>query len=270
MSNLLLDHKKSFESGYTAITEIGEQLADTGINFGILKLTAGEKRDLTSSLESAFLLMNGKLTFYFDDKEYCAERTSIFDQDPSAVHAAANSVVRVKAETDCEISVSQVENSNEFETLFFDSSSMLESEQRGKGLLDDTSYRIVRTIFDVRNRPTAKLVLGEVVTFPGRWSSYPPHHHPQPEIYHYRFTEPQGYGYSQLGDDMLKIRENDTVKILDLDDHSQVSAPGYGMYYIWVIRHLENDPYIVPEYTEEHNWTRTEEANERVWKPKFD
>ena len=38
------------------------------------------------------------------------------------------------------------------------------------------------------------MVLGEVVNLPGKWSSYPPHHHPQPECYFYRFDKPMGFG----------------------------------------------------------------------------
>ena len=159
----------------------------------------------------------------------------------------------------------QVENDNRFETMIFDESNLLESEHRGKDLLDDTAYRIVRTIFDIRNRPDANLVLGEVITFPGKWSSYPPHHHSQPEIYHYRFTEPQGYGHGESGDNVLKIQQYDTLKILYDLDHGQVAAPGYGMYYIWVIRHLPGNPYTIPEFTQEHAWTKTNEANQRVW-----
>ena len=46
----------------------------------------------------------------------------------------------------------------------------------------EASTRIVRTIFDLSNATDAKLVLGEVISYPGKWSSYPPHHHPQPEV----------------------------------------------------------------------------------------
>ena len=38
------------------------------------------------------------------------------------------------------------------------------------------------------------MVLGEVLNLPGKWSSYPPHHHPQPEVYFYRFDYPDGFG----------------------------------------------------------------------------
>jgi 5-deoxy-glucuronate isomerase len=96
--------------------------------------------------------------------------------------------------------------------------------------------------------------LGEVINSPGKWSSYPPHHHLQPEFYHYRFTLPQGYGHAELGDDILKIRHGDTVEIPGGLDHAQVSAPGYGMYYLWVVRHLPKQPYTGFEFTREHEW----------------
>jgi len=63
-----------------------------------------------------------------------------------------------------------------------------------QGQVGDACYRFVRTFFDRRKQIRGRAGAGEVVTMPGRWSSYPPHHHPQPEIYHYRFTLPQGFG----------------------------------------------------------------------------
>src|SRR5690606_18987555 len=111
----------------------------------------------------------------------------------------------------------------------------------------------------------AEMVLGEVVTLPGGWSSYPPHHHRQPEIYHYRFTAPQGYGHAELGDDVFKVRDRDTVCIPPGLDHAQCAAPGYGMSYSWVSRHLPDDPYTVPDFTDEHAWTMTKGAE--YWWP---
>ncbi|MCG8511716.1 MAG: 5-deoxy-glucuronate isomerase, partial [Rhodospirillales bacterium] len=141
------------------------------------------------------------------------------------------------------------------------------NEHRGAGQVGGTCLRFVRTIFDNTNSDAnAELVLGEVITMPGKWSSYPPHHHPQPEIYHYRFTDPRGFGHAELGEDVLKVRQYDTVKIFGPNDHPQCAAPGYGMYYSWVIRHLPGDRYTVPEFTEDHTWTLADDA--RFWEPK--
>ena len=266
MTNLVRK-QNGFEFGRTTVTEIGESTNDTGMHFSILKLKAGEEISFDDNLETACLLMDGETTFLYDDNDQYAERSSLFDEDPFALHFSAESTARIKAESDCEFAILQTENPTPFDTCFFDANNMLESEHRGKGALDDTAYRIVRTIFDIRNRPDAKLVLGEVISFPGRWSSYPPHHHAQPEIYHYRFTEPQGLGFAQLGKDAYQIRQNDTLKILNEKDHAQTAAPGYGMYYIWVIRHLENNPYTVPTFTQDHDWIMSKEGSNRVWKP---
>lgn len=265
MSDYLLRRPEGFAFGYTPITGIGEESHDTGMNFGIIKMRGGEERDLTSKLESACLLMDGKVTFRWSGEERTVERTSIFEEEPFALHLPPGCLASVRAETDAELALNQTANVKSFTPMFFDKSNILDSEHRGKGLLDDASYRIVRTIFDIRNRPEAKLVLGEVVNFPGRWSSYPPHHHPQPEIYHYRFTEPQGYGHGELGDEVYKLHQYDTLKIMDMKDHAQCAAPGYGMYYIWAIRHLPGDPYTVPEFTEAHAWAK--EDGEQGWQP---
>jgi 5-deoxy-glucuronate isomerase len=128
------------------------------------------------------------------------------------------------------------------------------------------SLRNVRLIFDWRERPESNLVVGEVVNYPGRWSSYPPHHHAQPELYHYRFTEPQGYGHAELGERVFKVRQNDTIKIMGGESHSQVSAPGYGMYYLWIIRHLEGRPYRGFEFLPEHRWLLS--PDEQGWRPR--
>lgn len=269
MSPFLIHNPNGFAFGFTEITRIGESNHDTGINFGILKLKCGEEKILTSDLESAYLLIHGKCEFYYDGLTFSAERHSCFDEDPIAIHFSRKNNVTVKALSDCEFAVSQVENNKSFKTEVFHSQNMLESEKRGHGLLNNTAFRIVRTIFDIRNRPDANLVLGEVINAPGCWSSYPPHHHVQPEIYHYRFTEKQGYGHAECGEEVFKVRHYDTYKILEENDHAQTAAPGYGMYYIWVIRHLDGKTYDQPVFTEDHNWTRTENANIRAWKGPF-
>ena len=255
-----------FSAGYHPITFRADE---TGMDFGVLTLAPGQSFDLTSELETACLLLTGKATFQYLDVSRVVQRESVFEQDPFCLHLSPRDLGRVEAgDGGCECVVVRTQHSGSFATTLFDATNMLESEKRGKGLLGDTAYRIVRTIFDGRNRPDAGLVLGEVITFPGRWSSYPPHHHPQPEIYHYRFTEPQGYGHGECGDTVYRIHDGDTLKILDGNDHAQVAAPGYGMMYVWAIRHLPDHPYTVPDFTPCHDWTRHPGADDRAWTPR--
>jgi 5-deoxy-glucuronate isomerase len=271
-SRQLIPHPYGFAWSRTEITRLEGPEEDIGIAFSIHRLKAGMRWELPDrpsadgALETACLLLAGEVIFAHPEEERTARRSSLFNEGPTAMHVGGGTPAAVEARTDCELAVMQTPNSRRFAARIFDRESMVENENRGRGLLDGTAQRIVRTIFDTRNRPDSNLVLGEVVNFPGRWSSYPPHHHPQPEIYHYRFTRPQGYGHAELGESVYRVRQFDTLLIRSGLDHPQTAAPGYGMYYIWAIRHLPGNPYVVPEFTEEHRWANDPQAD--YWRPK--
>jgi 5-deoxy-glucuronate isomerase len=265
MSTVITRHRSGFPQGFTPITTAGEADADTGITMGVLRLAAGETHAVTLAGETAFLLMDGRAAGQAGGQEFDLARASLFDDTPACVHAPAGMPVEIRAMTDAEFTVYACDNTATFMPRVFRPGDVAD-ERRGAGQVGDRCLRLVRTIFDSRNSPPEVcLVLGEVVTLPGGWSSYPPHHHPQPEIYHYRFTHPQGFGHAELGEDVFKVRQYDTIKIMAGNDHAQCAAPGYGMYYSWVIRHLPGQPYSIPEFTAEHAWTMNPDAP--YWQP---
>lgn len=264
MTLVLDSHRDGFPPGFTAVTTYDEP-DPTGIAFGVLRLARGETWERVLEEETAFLLMSGDVTMRAGRLSGRFERASLFDESPSCLHAARGAAVAFEAHEDTELTVYATRNARTFAARLFKPADTAD-ERRGAGQVGGRCLRLVRTIFDTRNSPPeAELVLGEVVTLPGGWSSYPPHHHPQPEIYHYRFTHAQGYGHAELGERVVKVRANDTIKIPAGNDHAQCTAPGYGMYYAWVIRHLPNAPYTVPEFTEEHRWTMQPDAP--YWQP---
>ena len=124
------------------------------------------------------------------------------------------------------------------------------------GTNNGTGHRICSTVFDYDNAPYSNMVLGEVFNKPGKWSSYPPHHHPQPEVYYYRFDKPQGFGACFNGEDVFKTKDGSVCFITSGNDHQQAAAPGYEMYYVWMIRHLDGDPWYKTTrfYAKEHEW----------------
>lgn len=260
---VMIRRPEGFNFGYNPITHIDDEAI--GMNFGVLKLHSGECLSINSPLESAYLLMTGKITIELNGVEYVKQRYCYFSQHPIVLHCAPHQIASIKAETHCELMVIETQNEHSFESTVFDRDNNLESDARGKGLLDDSSYRLVKTVFDKRNRPESNLVLGEIITFPGHWSSTPSHTHPHPEIYHYRFSEPQGYGMGENGEHIQRIRHNDTMLITDEAVHAHASAPGYCLYTLWFIRHLPGYPYIVPDFQPAHAWAKDIEANKRVW-----
>ena len=266
MEPLISNFRGGFGPGYTAITIAGEAGDETGISMGVLKLAAGQSHVATLAGETAFLLMDGAITGRNGGAGFRLSRASLFDDSPACLHAATGTPVEINADKDSELTVYACENPASFASRVFRPADVVD-ERRGEGQVGGRCLRLVRTIFDAHNSPAeVRLVLGEVVTLPGGWSSYPPHHHPQPEIYHYRFTRPEGYGHAEIGERVVKVRQYDTISIPPGLDHAQCAAPGYGMYYSWVIRHLPQDPYSVPEFTAEHRWTTEPGAD--YWKPR--
>jgi 5-deoxy-glucuronate isomerase len=197
-------------------------------------------------------------------------RPDLFDHSPWCLSVPAGTRVSVKAGKEgAEFFYTATDNPRSFEGRLFTPGECL-SEFRGEGTMRETSTRIVRTCFDDTTRPESNLVIGEVIGVPGKWSSYPPHHHPQPEIYHYRFLPEQGFGLTAIGERPYIIRDKDTILIREGEVHPQVTAPGYAMWYLWVIRHIEGAHYGpatgTPVFVEEHQWVMGDHG--KIWEPK--
>ena len=183
------------------------------------------------------------------------KRANPFVKEPYCLHVPKGIKIEIKANADSEILIQQTENECEFEPVFY-TPDMVLYQEFGKGQWGGTGHRICSTVFDYDNAPYSNMVLGEVFNQPGKWSSYPPHHHPQPEVYYYQFDKPQGFGACFVGDNCYKSTQGSAVFITDGNDHQQVVAPGYEMCYIWMIRHIDGDPWYKTTrfYAKEHEW----------------
>ena len=171
------DHREGFEQGQTSITRFDDANDNALISLDVLKLSAGETFSLTTEFETAWLLMSGKVRGTAGDKDFDFDRNSLFDESSSCLHVAADSNVEFSCKTDTEFTVYSCDNQLPFEARVFYPQDVA-NEPRGKGQVGDRCLRYVRTIFDDTNsEPNTGLVLGEVITFQGGWSSYPPHHH---------------------------------------------------------------------------------------------
>lgn len=254
-----------FQSGYTAIAELDGKHQEMKMDFGILKLQKGKTETSNEKKERAYLLMTGKLIFQWEGIKKEAERKDFFKEGPTVLHIPEGVEVKITALEECEIAVQKVINPNKFESKLYFPDDCVTAEF-GKGTLNETSLRIVRTVFDAATSPLSGMVMGEVISFPGKWSSYPPHAHMQPEIYHYRFFPKKGFGFSMLNDDDVATVKNNYTSMLQPDKvHSQVAAPGYAMYYIWLIPHLEEQRWSREKtyFDETHKWLL--ESDVKIW-----
>jgi 5-deoxy-glucuronate isomerase len=97
--------------------------------------------------------------------------------------------------------------------------------------------------------PADYLFIGEAIVPPANWASFPPHRHDfddlpyevdMEEIYYFRFDRPQGFGIQKIYTDSRSIDETYTVQdhhtvLIPEGYHPVATAPGYSMYYLWVM-----------------------------------
>ncbi len=230
------------------------------MDFGILVLGTEERWTAPVGTEQAFLLINGEVTlsWNWNDRQESVRiaRQSVLDEEPTVLHVAAGTEVTITSHGEAsEIAIQGVRNEKIFPPRVWKPGEY-RSERFGEGTLQDTSTRLVRTVFDAATAPESEMVLGEVVNHPGKWSSYPPHDHAQPEVYHYRFFPEQGFGHAECEDEVFKVRNRDSYAIPPGVTHSQCAAPGYVMYYIWMIPHLPDDRFGPDSriFRKEHAW----------------
>jgi 5-deoxy-glucuronate isomerase len=251
---------KEFANGYNALTTQGDN-SRMNMDFGVLSIKKGDKATYNEPKESIYVLMFGKVTFEWEGNEETVERKSCFHEDPILLHVPQNIEVIIRGERDgTEVAIQRTTNARTFTSRLMRGDDLLSgSEMRGAGLMNEASTRIVRTFFDRTNCPETNFFIGEVVSYPGKWSSYPPHTHIEPEIYYYKFLPENGYGFAEIGDDVYKVVNNDLTAMANGVTHSQATAPGYAEYYIWAIR-LQDDADMVTNVVPEHAWTAEPDA----------
>ena len=244
------------ENGKKVLCEMNGVNADMLMDIYVKKMTKGETLEICEeNNECAILLLAGNVNFTVGNtiNENCA-RKNPFEKTPYAVHFCKGTKAVVTAIEDSEVLVQMTDNDKTWDSVFYNPENCL-YQHFGKGQWEGTGYRIVSTMFDLDNAPYSNMVMGEVFNQQGRWSSYPPHHHPQPEVYYYKFNPCQGFGAGFEGDDVYKTENGTCLCIRGGKAHQQVTAPMYEMYYVWLIRHLENDPWDKTRiYLDEHEW----------------
>jgi 5-deoxy-glucuronate isomerase len=252
-----------FAPGYNAITEMKGKHAEMMMDFGILKLPKEQHFSDHMRYERIFLLLYGQIDISWEGRSERVYRDSYLDDNLWCLNVPQNIAVKITGVgLDSEVAVIRTENERVFPSVVR-SGEAIRNEIRGEGTMNETGTRIVRTAQDVDLSPESNIMFGEDVHYPGKWAGFPSHHHQQPEIYFYKLQPDNGFGLMKLGNEAVLLEHNDTVKIAPNLVHPQVAAPGYAMYFLWVIRHLENNPYLAPTFEDEHLWA--EQPDAKIW-----
>jgi 5-deoxy-glucuronate isomerase len=249
--------------GYNAMTT---RESDMLMDIGYEVMDTNETMEFEDVLqETAFVILTGEVEIHWDGHTEVMRRSSLFDEKPYCLHVPHSKKVGIKAHTDAEVLIQKTINERTFAPKFYRPEDV-QADIFGGGMWEGTAKRTVRTIFDYDNAPYSNMVNGEVINTPGRWSGYIPHTHPQPEVYTYKFDKPQGFGACFIGDNAFKISHNSWSELSGGYSHPQVTAPGYAMWYSWMIRHLPDNPWQKTRTDEpEHEWLL--DQNAKIWSP---
>lgn len=258
---------KKLERGYNAYLDLEKDDAGTMMDVGILVMEEGDGYTLDEAKkETAIVLLEGEVVMSCADRKVSCDRPDMFHHEAWCLLAPAGTKVTLQAESHCEIYLQKTLNDAHYEPVLYRPEDVQVQHAGDDGELMGCMRRDIKTFFDYDNAPFSKMVLGEVLNFPGKWSSYPPHHHPQPEVYLHRFDRPQGFGVSFANGETYTSHHNG-LTVINHGSHSQGAAPGYAMCYLWGIRHLDGDPWKKTRIDdEEHTWLSAKDANDHIYK----
>ncbi|MBQ9389293.1 MAG: 5-deoxy-glucuronate isomerase [Synergistaceae bacterium] len=260
--------QKEVTRGYNAYLTMGENDCATNMDIGLLVMFPGDEYTFKEAeKELALDLLIGKVSFTYNGESHEAVRENTFRNAAYCLHVCKGTHVTVKALEHAEIYVQKTDNEREFAAKLYAPSDIMVQHAGANGELLGCMQREIQTFFDYESAPYSNMVLGEVLSYPGKWSSYPPHHHPQPEVYFYRFDYPQGFGAGFADGEVYQTGHNGCL-VINHSFHSQAAAPGYAMCYMWGIRHLPGNPWRKTRIDDpEHSWLWKSDANEHIFKP---
>jgi 5-deoxy-glucuronate isomerase len=212
------------------------------MSFYVRRLLPGESyRTHTENEEAAFVMLGGACQTNWGEGEVSiGRRKDVFDGFPYTVYLPAQNKIAFVAEATCEIAECRVPSTAQLKPKLIGPSDVVTS-LRGGGNVSRQIVDIIPPSF-----PADRIMVIEVYTPGGNWSSYPPHkhdvHNPPAEvdldeIYYYRIRQPQGFALQHLYSSenragrTVEARDGDAVLVRS-GFHPVVAGPGYDIYYL--------------------------------------
>jgi 5-deoxy-glucuronate isomerase len=227
------------------------------VGFRVVRLAAGARYNhVEDGREACLVILTGTVSIDAGGEHFgdIGGRETVFDGAATSVYVPAGHRYTIEAASDAEVAICTAPGSGAGAVRLIRSDAV---EVRGQG----TNTRHVRNILSDADEAESLLVV-EVITPGGHWSSYPPHKHDRDafpeetfleETYYHRLSPPQGFAFQRVYTDARDIDETMAVEDGDVvmvpRGYHPVGAPhGYDLYYLnvmagprrnWVFR---NDP----------------------------
>ena len=217
------------------------------VGFSVHELDAGQGTEIGEpGRETCVVVLSGTASVEVGERvfEGIGGRESVFEnRSPGAVYVPCNQRASVTADDTAVIALCSAPASIGGSARAI-SDDAIARETRGAG----TNVRHVRAILP-ETEPAESLLIYEVITPGGHWSSYPPHKHDTDaipdesaleETYYHLLNPHQGFAFQRVYTDDRSIDETMTVEhgdcVLVPRGYHPVGAPhGYDLYYLNVM-----------------------------------
>lgn len=259
MSELLVSSRTKSDKKGSLVKVTPESAGWKYVGFEVLSLESGRsvERD-TGGTEVCLLALSGTCNISSDGDEWrgVGGRESVFDGAPDAVYLPPNKTYQIEATSDVEVAVNDAPADRGAKPRLI-SSRDISVLTRGSGSME----REIRPIL-TEDDPAERLLVFEVVTPNGRWSSYPPHKHDREdppneryleETYYHRIRPENGFALQWVYtedrslDEAVAFHDGDVV-LVPKGYHTVSAPPGYDLYYLNVMAgpthewRIHNDP----------------------------
>ncbi|TQS69914.1 5-deoxy-glucuronate isomerase [Rhodobacteraceae bacterium] len=229
------------------------------VGFDLWRLRAGESiRDVTGETEVILVMVEGKATLNGAGQDWgeLGSRMSVFEKSPPhCLYLPNGTDWAATATTDCTIAVCKAPGKGGHAARRIGPDGITLT-QRGEG----NNTRHINNIAMQNEDFCDSLLVTEVFTPAGNWSSYPSHRHDEDdfpnityleETYYHRINPGDGFGVQRVYTDDLQL--NETMAVHDGDvvcvprgHHPCGAPPGFEMYYLNVMAGPRRDWRFLP------------------------
>ena len=218
------------------------------VGFNLYRLNRGDTVfGRTGGMEAILIMVEGRARIDSDKARHgeFGDRMNVFEKTPPhAIFFPGESEWSATATTQCVLACCMAPGKRARPAQRIGPNGV-EFVDRGKGSNSRTIHNIAMEDRDVAD----SLLVTEVFTPQGNWSSYPPHRHDEDdypnityleEVYYHRLNPSQGFGVQRIFtedgslDTTLSVNDHDVVLVPK--GHHPCGAPfGYEMYYLNVM-----------------------------------
>ena len=216
------------------------------VSFEVYRLAAGMRLARSDpGRETCVVILSGRVHASAGDREWrdAGERDSVFDGPPTALYVPPGADWSVEAAGDAEVAVCAAPATSGAELRLLGPHDM-RHESRGSG----GEAREIDHIL-MEDAPAEALLVTEVVTPAGHWSSYPPHKHDVDdppnetyleETYYHRLRPAAGFAFQRVYtpdrslDETLAVGDGDVV-LIPAGYHPVAAGARHDLYYLNVM-----------------------------------